>query len=439
MRRCGACSARRACAACLGLPALVPTAAVAAAGRADTAPGGGRPPGLPAALRPQRGGARRAGAGGGLREHPVRLLIVGDSIALTLGMGLSVRSQAEYGVAVSDDAALGCDLDPGLEVFAAGTPGSATQGCSLWRALWPFLTAGQRPQVVALGLGRWEVTDHLLHGQWVHIGEPVWDEHLTADLRSAIAIFQRFGARVVLFTMPYVDPSDRQLNGLPWSENKPARVRAYNVLVRQVAPSDPGEVSVIDLNRMLSPGGAYTASLDGVRVRSPDGIHISPAGAQLCSARSCPWSTASAWRTRRRQGPGVTDPEAAEAPPRPRSSSSPCRRPCRWHPTPVAEDAPANSTGERAKAGAENLTVMIGGHFPRAVRRSLAQLQADPRNDGKKLNDLFARGVERPVRQIQRAADCHDRPQLACNPSRLYLYSPQGIQNYRCFLERHKV
>lgn len=45
------------------------------------------------------------------------------------------------------------------------------------------------------------------------------------------------------------------------------------------------------------------------------------------------------------------------------------------------------------KRGAAKDTVMIGGHFPRAVRRSLAQLQADPRNDGKKLNDLLAEAL----------------------------------------------
>ncbi len=38
-------------------------------------------------------------------------------------------------------------------------------------------------------------------------------------------------------------------------------------------------------------------------------------------------------------------------------------------------------------------TVLIGAHFPRAVRRSLAQLQADPRNDGKKINDLIAEAL----------------------------------------------
>ena len=44
--------------------------------------------------------------------------------------------------------------------------------------------------------------------------------------------------------------------------------------------------------------------------------------------------------------------------------------------------------GARAKS-----TVLIGAHFPRAVRRSLAQLQADPRNDGKKINDLLAEAL----------------------------------------------
>lgn len=45
-----------------------------------------------------------------------------------------------------------------------------------------------------------------------------------------------------------------------------------------------------------------------------------------------------------------------------------------------------------AKPGTKD-TVLIGAHFPRAVRRSLAQLQADPRNDGKKINDLLAEAL----------------------------------------------
>ena len=217
---------------CLLAPAPV-TAQAAPTARAD-ASGAVRvaiplAPGLSAA---EHTALQRSGAYEG---HPVRLLIVGDSIALTLGMGLSVQALANYGVAISDHGSLGCDLDPQLEVFITGSAGPATQGCALWRGLWPLLGSEQRPQVVALGLGRWEVADHLFDGQWVHIGEPAWDRHLSGDLQSAVAIFHSIGARVVLFTMPYVDPSDRQPDGLPWSENAPARVQAYNALVRQVA------------------------------------------------------------------------------------------------------------------------------------------------------------------------------------------------------------
>jgi len=271
--------------ACLALPAWTPAGAATVA-RADATAGSGLA--LPFPLLPGPTASAPADPGGaGAYAHPVRLLILGDSIAMTLGEGLSIDSVSAYGVAVADNATLGCDLDPQLEVLTEGSPGPATPGCENWRALWPFLVAQERPQVVALGLGRWEVTDHLLDGQWVHVGEPAWDDHLTADLQSAIAIFRAFGAKVVLFTMPYLDPTDRQPDGLPWSENSAARAQAYNALVREVARRDPHEVSVIDLNRMLDPDGVYTASLDGLDVRY-DGIHISPAGGQLLQRQILP-------------------------------------------------------------------------------------------------------------------------------------------------------
>jgi hypothetical protein len=227
----------------------------------------------------------RAGAYG---AKPVRLLVVGDSIALTLGMGLAVNSQEDYGVSISNHATLGCDLDPGTEIRINGSVSAATNGCELWRGIWPFLTASIHPEVVALGVGRWEVLDHYWDGRWVHVGEPVWDDHIESDLQQAIAIFHTFGARVVLFTMPYVDPADRQPDGLPWSEDTPPRTRAYNALVEQVASADPSEVSVIDVNRMLSPAGVYTATLAGVAVRWPDGVHVSVAGGELLQREILP-------------------------------------------------------------------------------------------------------------------------------------------------------
>ncbi|HWE65044.1 MAG TPA: SGNH hydrolase domain-containing protein, partial [Acidimicrobiales bacterium] len=220
----------------------------------------------------------RSGAYG---QKPITMLLVGDSIALTLGIGLSVDSQQRYGITISNHSTLGCDLDPTLPVLTSDKIGPATAGCSEWRALWPFLTAGVHPEVVALGLGRWETSDHYFEGHWVHIGQPVWDAHVASDLRQAIAIFQTFGAKVVLLTMPYIDPPDLQPDGQPFVENTPARTQDYNRVVAQVARADPGEVTAMALNHMLSPGGTYTATVDGVLARWSDNIHVSNAGGEF--------------------------------------------------------------------------------------------------------------------------------------------------------------
>ncbi len=227
----------------------------------------------------------RAGA---FAPRPVRLLVVGDSIALTLGMGLSVGARAHYGVVVSDVGVIGCDLDPQMSVFLAGAVTRAPQGCAQWRGQWPSLVAAERPQVVALGLGRWETPDHLLDGHWVHVGEPAFDRHLAADLQAAVSMLHSFGAKVVLFTMPYVDPTNRQPDGRPWPEDTAVRAQAYNAVVQRVAHAEPGVVSVIDLNHMLSPRGTYTDWVGGVEVRTPDGIHISVAGGELLRPRILP-------------------------------------------------------------------------------------------------------------------------------------------------------
>lgn len=64
--------------------------------------------------------------------------------------------------------------------------------------------------------------------------------------------------------------------------------------------------------------------------------------------------------------------------------------------TPVIQTPPPAKPKKPAKTGETAVskdTILVGAHFPRAVRRSLAQLQADPRNDGKKLNDLLAEAL----------------------------------------------
>jgi peptidoglycan/LPS O-acetylase OafA/YrhL len=214
-------------------------------------------------------------ASGAFGDHPVRFMLLGDSMATTLGEGLYADDHPRWGIDPQFAyTALGCDLDPELQIRSSDAVGPATPGCKGWQQKWPTFVAKDKPQVVALLLGRWEVVDHYYEGQWTHIGEPLWDDHLEAQLDEAIGILSAGGAKVMLFTMPYVDPAEAP-DGSTYPENQPARADAYNALVRKVAAGHPGTVTVWDLNKALDPDGHFTSTVDGLTVRWSDGIHIS--------------------------------------------------------------------------------------------------------------------------------------------------------------------
>jgi hypothetical protein len=216
-------------------------------------------------------------ARGAFTTHPIRFLLVGDSIALTLGTGLSEKSVSRYGVAVVDKGTLGCDLDS-VEVRLSGGVGPATPGCLQWRTQWKQYLAQVHPDVVGLLIGRWDVSDHLYHGAWVHVGEATWDEHLTSELVQAFDLLASQGARVVAFTMPYLDPPNKAANGTPFPENTSARAAVFNNLLVRAAGQARDRVTVIDLNKLLDPSGHFQPEVDGLQVRWSDGIHITTKG-----------------------------------------------------------------------------------------------------------------------------------------------------------------
>ena len=210
----------------------------------------------------------------------VRVLLLGDSMALTLGMGLRTDA-GRWGVSLDSQGKVGCDLDPSSVVNIEGSITQAAQGCVDWPKTWQELVDRSNPDVVAVELGRWEVSDRIIDGKWTQIGEPAWDRLYAAELAQAIRILSSRGAHVVIFTLPYIMQTTEAPNGEPWDINQPVRTNDYNALVRQVVARSGGRASVIDLNHLLDPAGTYTSYLDGVRVRNPDDEHVSQLGGML--------------------------------------------------------------------------------------------------------------------------------------------------------------
>jgi hypothetical protein len=210
---------------------------------------------------------------------PVRLLLVGDSLAVTMGLGLVRGSVQHFGVKVINKGVLGCDLDD-VDAMSSGQVDIPVSTCRHWRTLWAGQIGRYRPDVVGLLAGRWDITDHLVGGRLVSIDQPAWNRHLEEEMEQVVAVLSARGARVVLFTMPYIDPPDEEPDGALYPENEPSRVDEYNQILERVAARHPGEVTVIDLNRILDPAGHFQTVVDGITVRWADGIHITRAGGQ---------------------------------------------------------------------------------------------------------------------------------------------------------------
>ncbi|HUY85469.1 MAG TPA: acyltransferase family protein, partial [Acidimicrobiales bacterium] len=205
-------------------------------------------------------------------QNDTRVLLVGDSMAFTLGVGLGDEA-SRFNVWFADNGIRNCSVSvdgpyliQNVQTMPAPACTSPDGSPGNWRALWASWVSEFNPDVVVY-LSRLDIITQQHGGVFTNVGQPTFDSLLTSRLQQAVGILSAKGAKVVLMTTPYYD-SGEQPNGSLWPEDDPSRVNAYNQLLRQVSESDPGTVSVLDLNSVLSPGGKFAQTIHGVTVRA---------------------------------------------------------------------------------------------------------------------------------------------------------------------------
>ena len=203
-----------------------------------------------------------------------RVLVVGDSVALTLGRGIE-RWGTKHGVYVWNGGALGCTLVDGVPVRGYwGVMTRATDSCRSRETL-PQAIKRFDPQVVVVLYGAWDVYDASFdHGQtWSSPGQPVWDRHYAADVAATARLLEAGGAHVLWLAPPcFVAIPGASDAGAVWYD--PARVDALRSVVRSVAARTGFTVSDI-VHRSGCPVDLSSR---------PDGTHYSDAGADQVAA-----------------------------------------------------------------------------------------------------------------------------------------------------------
>jgi hypothetical protein len=204
---------------------------------------------------------------------PPQLVVLGDSIGGTLGLaiagtapaGTQVRLAFNFGCGVATGT-WASDRPPQRQMPMFPACNDSEPAAKRWPALDAQAVAQTGPgDVVLYVAGAWECEDILHAGRWGNITEPAFRHYLAHQLSTLVAIATARGAHLELTTLPVVRNATLA--------DSLVRQRLYDRLVDATAALHPRQVSVVDLGHLLSPSGRFVRYLDGVEVRTPDGLH----------------------------------------------------------------------------------------------------------------------------------------------------------------------
>ncbi len=222
----------------------------------------------------------RYGGGAPTAHRIPSLYVLGDSMAVT--MGVALQDTAPTATRVVEGGLFGCGLaigswvsnnppTPQLAMFPACN--SSTPASEQWPALDTKAVAdAANGDVVLFVAGNWEVQDILRNGQWMNITQPAFRHYELAQFRTLVGIATAHGAHLELTTLP-ASAVGASFHEKAFPEDSAKRHLLYDHLIETVARTYPGKVSIIDLSNILSPDGVFHQYLDGVQVRTFDGVH----------------------------------------------------------------------------------------------------------------------------------------------------------------------
>jgi peptidoglycan/LPS O-acetylase OafA/YrhL len=205
-----------------------------------------------------------------------RVLLVGDSVAASLGVALQDEAAA-HGVQLDAVTRPGCGLTTATPLYDTGEPVPWGPVCAANAPAYEDqAVAATQPEVV-LWFSSWETSDTVENGVVTHFGTLAGDTALLRDLDAARARLTAGGARLLLVTVPPpADTSEVQ----PLRPDEGARRAHLDALFWIYALRHPQDVGVVDLARILCPstdgdgGGCPATTADGVVPRPRDGNHF---------------------------------------------------------------------------------------------------------------------------------------------------------------------
>ncbi len=203
---------------------------------------------------------------------PKRLLVIGDSLAFTLGAPM-MDDEDRYGVQISNAALLGCAFSTRGQLNINGTWEDPPAGCPDALSQWASDVQRVHAQQVVVELGYRDEFDWRWGDKTVHLGMPAFDAYVERQIDRYVQVLGRGGVKVLFLSVPYTHPPDRA-DGTPAPAASTERHAQINAMLQTEARKHPGTVQVLNVDKTVSPDNRYDARVKGQLCRF-DGVHFS--------------------------------------------------------------------------------------------------------------------------------------------------------------------
>ncbi len=213
--------------------------------------------------------------------QPARVLVVGDSVAFTMGQGLG-RQANDSNLAVWNQGKIGCGVLRADDVLVDGQWTHQAAACNDWPSTWQSYVDVFEPDAVLLLAGAWDLYDRKVDGRLLAFGSPEADRYAIDEFSSAIDVLSSNGATVMLLTTP--DYAQRDLGIISAAPRFGVdRIHRLNALYEDVAENAKPRARVVDLNAFVRNLTADGGEMQEDDVFS-DGVHFTQRGADAVAA-----------------------------------------------------------------------------------------------------------------------------------------------------------
>jgi len=216
---------------------------------------------------------------------PVRVMVVGDSLAQNLATGLTTWAEKSGSMVVWDLSLRGCTLSRGgVRRLSDGSDWPVHPTCGWWATEGETRVVEFQPDVVLIQTGHGEIFDRSLP-EWDEFrrpGDPRFDSWLLSEYQAAVDVLGSTGATVV-WSLPACIDADRKPGFIDNREGND-RLRHLRSLMR-TALTATRPVTIADLDGYVCPGGRFSDTVAGVTDARPDGWHFTRTAADAIADR----------------------------------------------------------------------------------------------------------------------------------------------------------